>query len=177
MPILSLMILLDTLRVLTWKEGVKEGIGEEYYYDPPYNLHKRFQIINNKTWLLEAYYPDGQLNAKYVDTTVNDSIIKKFIEFSINGSIELIGFYNGEIKTGKWTWYYNNGKIKSICNYRNGKLNGSYKYFYKNGQLWTERIFKNDLLLDVISSYNVNGKPNNPGTLSNGNGLVYLYDS
>jgi len=56
------------------------------------------------------------------------------------------------------------------------KYSGTSKLYHSNGQLWSERIYKNGLLLSVLSNYDKNGNSVDKGTLIDGNGTVNLYD-
>lgn len=161
-----------------WKNDIENGIGEIYDYNSPYNLQKLYNAVNGQMWLIEAYYPSGQLQTKYNDTTISGQKYKYFKEYFESGKLKATGFYlNGEQPFGTWTNFYENGKIESIANYTNGKLDGNYTYFHDNGQLWTERIYKDGDLLEVISNFNKHGKKNNPGTIKNGTGTVNIYDA
>lgn len=166
------------LIVRHWKDDIENGIGKIYDYNYPYNLQKLYNAVNGQMWLIEAYYPNGQLQTKYNDTTVSGQTYKYFKEYFENGKIKATGFYlNGEQQSGTWTNYYENGKTESIANYSNGKLDGNYKYFHDNGQLWTERIYKDGDLLEVISNFSKQGIKNNPGTIKNGTGTLNIYDA
>ncbi|HYG38313.1 MAG TPA: hypothetical protein VD908_06835 [Cytophagales bacterium] len=166
------------LIVRHWTNGIENGIGKIYDVNYPNNLQKVYNAINGQMWLLEAYYPSGQLQTKYNDTIIKGEKFKYFNEFFESGQLKATGFYiNGESQSGIWTNYYENGKTESIANYANGKLNGSFKYFHDNRQLWTERIYKDGKLIEVLSNYNRKGKKNNPGTIKNGTGTLNIYDA
>jgi len=81
-----------------------------------------------------------------------------------------------EASYGTWTQYYENGKPELINNRIDTILDGSYKYFHENGQLWTERIYKNDKIWNVISNFDRRGNKKDPGTLKNGTGILKMYD-
>jgi antitoxin component YwqK of YwqJK toxin-antitoxin module len=161
-----------------WENDIENGIGEIYDYNSPYNLQKTYNAVNGQMWLMEAYYPNGQLQIKYTDTIIKGQKLKYFKEYFESGQLKGTGFYlNGEQLFGIRMNFYENGKTESIANYADGKLNGNYKYFHDNEQLWTERIYKGGYLLEVNSNYNRKGKRNNPGTIKNGTGTVNIYDT
>lgn len=72
--------------------------------------------------------------------------------------------------------YYANGHLQSTAFYNDTLLEGKYSYFHDNGKLWTERIYKQGKLLEVLNNFDRLGKKGNPGTLKNGNGRLYLYN-
>ncbi|MFC2104777.1 hypothetical protein ACFLS4_05450 [Bacteroidota bacterium] len=47
---------------------------------------------------------------------------------------------------------------------------------YPNEKLWSERIYKNGDPWTVISNFDINGNPQEKGTLSNGTGTLYIYN-
>lgn len=165
------------LIVRHWTNGIENGIGKTYYNNYPYNLQNIYNAINGEMWLREAYYPNGQLQIKYNDTIINGEKYQYFREFFETGQQKSTGFYlNGEIQFGTWTSFYVNEKTESVAYYVNGQLNGIYKYFHDNGQIWTERVYKDGKLIEVIANYNKKGKKNNPGTVKDGTGILYIYD-
>ena len=89
------------------------------------------------------------------------------------------GYYNGEIPFGKWKEYYDNAnRIRTMEEYEfeNGQKQGSDKYYHTNGQLWTERIYKEGKLWDILCNNNMEGKPLGKGSLKNGNGDLKIYN-
>jgi hypothetical protein len=54
--------------------------------------------------------------------------------------------------------------------------NGVFSYKYRNGKLWSEVLYKNGLPWTVMSNFDINGKPQEKGTLLDGNGTRYVYD-
>lgn len=93
-----------------------------------------------------------------------------------NGNLKKVEYYDGFTPVGKLTEYYENGEVLKKYHYENGKPNGSCKYYFDNGQLWTERIIKDGNNWTVISNFDKNGNPLDPGTLKNGNGTMKLYN-
>jgi len=55
-------------------------------------------------------------------------------------------------------------------------FNGVYTYKYSNGKLWSEVLYKNGLPWTVLSNFDISGKPQEKGSLLNGNGTRYVYD-
>jgi antitoxin component YwqK of YwqJK toxin-antitoxin module len=166
------------LLVRHWKDGVESGIGEIYDLNSPHNLQQRYNAVDGKMWTLETYYPAGQLKVKFSDTLVDRTNARYFRQYSERGRLQMTGYYkNGEELFGTWTTFYENGKMESTLTYKAGKRNGSLTYFHDNGQPWTERVYTNDKLMNVLYNYDRNGKKKNPGTLKDGTGTVNMYDA
>jgi hypothetical protein len=93
-------------------------------------------------------------------------------------TIELMGLVHGSIseENGGGFAAITPSKyiIETIKN--SPKYSGTSKLYHSNGQLWSERIYKNGLLLSVLSNYDKNGNSVDKGTLIDGNGTVNLYD-
>ena len=86
------------------------------------------------------------------------------------------GFYNGKTPFGKWKEYYENGKTMEEYEFENGQRNGSDKFFHNNGQLWTERLYQNGKLWDIVCNFSLAGKPLEKGSLIKGKGTLNIYD-
>lgn len=56
------------------------------------------------------------------------------------------------------------------------RLDGKFTWKYDNGKIWSERIYNNGLLVEILSNYGPTGKPQDKGNLKNGNGEVKIYD-
>lgn len=138
--------------IRNWTNGVENGIGKIYDINFPYKIRKLYTAINGRLWIKETYYADGSLNSKITDTL----LLGKSLKFSKQ--------------------YYANGHLQSTAFYNDTLLEGKYSYFHDNGKLWTERIYKQGKLLEVLNNFDRLGKKGNPGTLKNGNGRLYLYN-
>lgn len=165
------------LVIRNWKEGVEHGIGKIYNVEYPYSLQQVYDAIDGELWILEKYYPNGQLQIKYTDKYLNGDKIKLYQSFFESGQLKQTGSYvNGNVKDGEWISYYENGKTESVENYKNDLIEGNYQYFHDNGQLWTERIYKQGKLWNVISNFSRGGKRLDKGTIKDGNGTVRIYN-
>ncbi|PTB98040.1 hypothetical protein C9994_00345 [Marivirga lumbricoides] len=166
------------LIVQNWKMGNEHGIGKIYDHNYPYHLKQVFSTISGQKWLVEEYYSNGNLKLQIKDSLSGGKELKYLSVYFENGKIRQMGFYfNEDEKYGKWVEYYENGNKKKIENYENGILNGEYQYFHENGQIWTEKVYANGLLWQVISNYDRNGVKKDKGTLKNGNGTLRVYNS
>ena len=93
-------------------------------------------------------------------------------------TIELIGIVHGSINDKNGGGFAAITPSKYIIETINNspKYSGLSKQYHNNGQVWTERLYKNGLLISVLSNYDKNGKPLDKGTLVNGNGTLNLYN-
>ena len=93
-------------------------------------------------------------------------------------SATLIGLMHGvisDITGGKFAAIVPSKFIVETIN-NTKRFSGVYKMYYPNGKLWTERLYENGYLIEVLSNYNPLGKLQDKGTLKNGSGLIKLYD-
>jgi len=56
------------------------------------------------------------------------------------------------------------------------KFSGKHVFYYPNGKIWSERIYKDGLPWSVISNFDLNGNPQEKGTLTNGNGTLHNWN-
>ena len=163
--------------IMNWKNGIEDGIVKIYDINSPHNLQQVYLAKEGKLWTQETYYNDGKLSTIFTDTIINDIPLKFYREYNENGLLFMTGFYiNGIDKHGEWCTFGDNGRLLSLLTFEHGTMTGPYKYYHPNGQLWTERLYKNNNLIKVISNYDINGKKRNPGKLKNGTGTVNIYD-
>lgn len=54
--------------------------------------------------------------------------------------------------------------------------NGEFIFRYPNGSVWSEVIYKNGIPWEVLSNFGPDGKPQDKGTLKNGNGERFIYN-
>ncbi|MBS1509840.1 MAG: hypothetical protein JST86_03315 [Bacteroidetes bacterium] len=71
--------------------------------------------------------------------------------------------------------FYENGKLFWIAHIIQGMLDGKMTFFHANGHLWSERIYKDDKPYTVLSNFNKFDEAVEKGTLTNGNGTLYIY--
>ena len=158
-------------------ENNAETSGEIYNANYPYKLKQTCKVVGRVQLLQEEYYPDGKLKIKLSDTVLSDQKLRYMQEFLQNGNLKVTGYFLGTIATAVWTYFYDDGKPKDVTYYNSrGEVDGSYKVFHRNGRLWTERIYKENRLIKVVSNYDQDGNAKEVGTVENGNGLLYDYD-
>lgn len=56
------------------------------------------------------------------------------------------------------------------------KFNGEYTFYYPDGKIWSKRIYKDGLPWSIISNFNSEGKPQEKGTLIEGEGEYYVWN-
>ncbi|MCF8366266.1 MAG: energy transducer TonB [Bacteroidales bacterium] len=178
-------------------ENIKEGTYQQFFGD---SLITRGRYSDNKkTGLWEFFDYSGKLDFYgYYDDDLKDG---KWV-YSLNGKTtaqlyfsqgktdSIFGFFeNGfpAVKvwkfpdgSGKILTYYDNGKLKEEQPTQNGKPHGLYKVYFKNGQLHREALYDNAGLRSVISTFDMEGKPVDGGSLKDGEGNLvsyYLYDT
>lgn len=167
----------EPLIILNWKRDTLNGICKIWDANYSHKLINYSIAIMGKVHTIEAYYQNGQTMYKNVNTTIKGKQGQMCYGYYESGKLKSKCFYFNDEPLGQYYTYLENGKIESIANYEDGKLNGDYKYYYDNGQLWTEEIFKNDNLMEILSNYNKKGKLQEKGSIKNGTGTVYNYDS
>lgn len=59
-----------------------------------------------------------------------------------NGKIQLISFFNGVEKDGKWTEYFENGAVAGEAFFKNGLKDSIHKTYHKNGKLAALEYYK-----------------------------------
>jgi antitoxin component YwqK of YwqJK toxin-antitoxin module len=146
----------------------------KYYYSNK-TIACQGNYLNNKfEGVVKSYYQDGKVyGIRYYKNGLKNGNHKYLYP---NGTVELEHNFVDGIKEGLYQTKYSNGKIQEKFYYKNGKIEGLYQYFYENGQLWIEKIYDNDLLMQVLVSYDVKGNEKDKGTLKDGNGTVKYYD-
>jgi len=146
------------------------------------------QFKNTKV-KLEDYYIKGELmafklwwyNKKGYGYSFNDlRKLKPKIdyrkEFYLDGTLKIEGYFISGKKHGKYRTYYANGNQQCDCHFSNGKEDSLQTIHFENGQIWTQRIYKNGTIWEVLSNFNQQGTPMEKGTLKDGTGTLYLYD-
>ena len=142
----------------------------------------QLDATGNRVGVWEKKYPNGKLrytgtfkNGKeigvfkfYKNTSTNFPHIIK--EYSEGSSIATVEFYNqdGVLKTkgsmigknreGTWTYYYTNGKVFSEEIYKEGKLTDMLKNYYANGNTTEETQYRNGLKDGLSKIFSENGK-------------------
>jgi len=169
---------LKPLIISNWNKGVKQGASKMFDSNYPYNLKTVYYVGDSTSFTLEEYYSNGHLRIKNIDTTGGAVSFIYSSYYLESGELHYSGYWTYEgLKTGEWTTYYKNGQIDFIETYEDDLLNGITSYYHLNGQLWTERVYSNNKIQEVISNFDKNGIPKDAGTIKNGTGSLNLYDA
>jgi antitoxin component YwqK of YwqJK toxin-antitoxin module len=159
-------------KTVQYRDGKEEGIAT--YHFPSSGLAAK------------ANYERGELQGEFIQyyESGQQSVLLNFSDSKRTG--KQMGYF----PSGKLQWeknyvedsldgleihYYENGNIQWSQEYKLGKEHGTYKYYHENGQVWTEKIYENDLLMEMVGSYTSSGEKLDAGTLKNGNGTVKYY--
>ena len=141
-----------------YKDGIKEGLHEEYYFqnsDSKSILQQKGSFKSGqKDGVWETYYDNGKLAGKSI---YKNGEIDGFMEgYYGSGQLESKEIYNDE-KTiiGKES-YYITGELNAKSSYKNRKLS-SVIYYHRNGKETKKSIYRNGLL-SKREEYYKNGK-------------------
>ena len=77
-----------------------------------------------------------------------------------NGHLDIMYFYKKGKLHGEQKRWFENGNIKFITHYSLDKLDGLYSEWYSNGQLKEVRQYKDNNLVEILESYDNDGKSN-----------------
>lgn len=105
---------------------------------------------------MKRFHPNGKLKAILNFTEGND--ISDAQLFDETGKLIAQGKYEGQKKTGEWTYLFNS-KVVLTETYQNGQKNGMSKRYYKTGELLEESNWIQDKLNGIYRSYFQDGKP------------------
>jgi len=112
-------------------------------------MHKRiFFIAGLMIMLLASITSCTQLSKEVVSTFENgnpklvktyriksgNKVLIKEVEFYKNGQKKYEGSYNGEVKEGRWTFWFEDGSVWSDGFFSNGLRSGKAKVFHENGK-------------------------------------------
>jgi len=83
------------------------------------------------------YFDDGTPHkVLYYDIKGRDSILVKSVEYHLNHTIYIEGFYKDEKPHGTWKSWHDNGNLWSIGSFKRGVQVGRSKVYHKNGNLY-----------------------------------------
>jgi hypothetical protein len=90
---------------------------------------------------------------------------------------QIVGLIHGTIsdKIGGFTAVVPSYYIKEIVEMAPG-YTGTKSINYNDGKIWSERVYRNGVPWTVLSNFNNEGKPQEKGSLKDGNGTLYIYD-
>ena len=119
--------------------------------------HYYLGYCRNERYMSNGSHTIKEENGKYIVNLLNGKRHGTFIEYFINGQIELeCNYINGELD-GIYKSYFINGQIETDCNYINGKLHGENKEYYVNGALKLQTQYKEGIQYGETKSFYNNG--------------------
>lgn len=122
----------------------------------------------------KVYYDSGEI--KGIGKVKNEKKLGEWKFYYKNGQIRQEGRFNEGKQDGVWLFYHPNGKRQGIGQLNLGERSGIWKWYHENAKIYTERLWDNGILIEVLACYDGNGHPLDKGTFKNGNGTVKLYD-
>ncbi|MBI6117690.1 toxin-antitoxin system YwqK family antitoxin [Salegentibacter maritimus] len=149
------------------------SVHKEYYFNG--NLKEKGNISDNrKSGKWKTYYESGEL--KGVGNFHKGEENGEWKYYYKNGQIRQIGKFKDGKQDGKWIFFHPNGNRQGIGVLVKGKRIGKWQWYHENGNPFTERLWENGSLKEIIFSYDGSGNELDKGTLKNGNGSMKLYD-
>ena len=104
---------------------------------------------------LKRFHPNGKEKAAMIFTEGSEISDAKL--FDERGSLIAQGKYDGQKKTGEWS-YFLDSRVVSTETYANGQKNGLSKRFYQTGELLEESNWQKDKLNGLYRTYFEDGK-------------------
>ncbi len=161
---------------MMWKQKLHENTIEGYqaYIDSGFTNH----LSEAKKKLgkeYKDYFSNGVL--KLIGNKLDDRQIGEWKRYYETGQLFYIGnfSYPDGKEIGERKQYHENGQLKVIGNFLDGKKTGKWKHYHKNGQLYQSFLWKDGVLIDLISCFDGKGNPLDKGTIIDGNGIVKMY--
>lgn len=157
---------------LTYADGQPDG--SFVYYYPNGKIAQEGTYVSGKLeGSSKLYYPGGFIFSKmyYVGGKKNG----RQDYFLPNGKLDYYYQYADDHKNGAYESYYPDGKIREKFFLTADIIDGVYRYYYPSGKLWTEKVYKSGRTMDVVGTYDQDGKEIDKGTLTNGNGYINFY--
>jgi len=175
--------ILDSLnpqkRYKIWEQNFRKGklhgkskaytllgqVAAEYDYEDDSLVGKSILYAADGKTIYEEIIYDLE-RGKYVKRTFNDTSGKLMREES----------YANYQLNGRARDYYANGQVEMEEFYIDAKLNGTRRHYYSSGKRWNEVEYRNDKTWTALGAYLESGRPLFPGSLSNGTGVLHIYD-
>lgn len=154
----------DTLRILEFRNNLREGKALSYYPDGTLSQESNFVnnqlegtvtsyfeegIIRDRTnfknnkpeGLSEAFFPNGKPKTKI--NFLAGQYHGPYEEFDESGQLVFSTNYSRGVIDGKEMQYFPDGKVKAVREYRSGELSGIYELNYPDGKPERRATYKN----------------------------------
>lgn len=163
----NMLLAQDTLTIYydhDWKE-ISDKKQAEFY-------RKAF-IDTNKTWSVNDYYINGQLQMTGSFTTKSMTIKNgHFVYFYENGKKSSEGDCVNNKNHGKWTYWLESGQKSYEGIFVNSKPEGLWQYWYETGEKKSEGKYANNLKDGLWKFWSINGDLANEEMMQKGQ-LLY----
>jgi len=178
--------------VLKSNNSIKHGPYKEYYKGV---LITSGQFDNNKKtgkWIFkdfknnfnyEGSFVDGKKDGKWIYYSNNN--LQSELYYSKNEIDSCFGYINNHLVyeekfysdgSGIIRTKYLNGNINEVIHLRNHDKEGVHEIYFQNGQLHRKLIYKQNKLMEVVSTFDANGEPVFGGDIKNGTGTFRQFD-
>lgn len=114
------------------------------------------EVLWKPNFIKEIYYPGGEIKARFYTNEQNQS--HGLYEFwFVDGSLNIKGWYENNLKTGIWSEYYQDGSLEKQGEYKNDHRIGIWFEFYENGNLFFKTIYDDQGRKETESTFNEDG--------------------
>lgn len=158
----------------TFVEGVKEGPFKYFFVNGKPGVEGK-NVEGEYSGPVNSFYADG---SKYgLRIYKEGKATGKHVYYFRDGTTKLVLFYLNDKRHGPQKTFYPGGVLKEEYVNKNGKADGLYRFYHPNGQLWVEKIYQQNLLVNVTKLLDSEGNALEVGDFKNGNGKLNFYNS
>lgn len=158
---------------LSYVDGKPQG-PFEYYYPGGEKAQEGVYQDGKMNGVVTILYTGGEVFGKQMYANGLKEGEQNY--FYRSGKLNFIIEYKNGKEEGKYERWYENGNLKETVTNVAGNTDGVYRYYYPDGKLWTEKVYSNGRLMNVVSIYDKNGNELEKGDLKDGNGVLNYYD-
>ena len=157
----------------TFVEGEKTGEFKYYFSSGEKGIEGQY-LKGKYNGPVRSYYRGGE---KYgLRIYKEGKATGKHVYYFLDGSMRMVIFFLNDKAHGPQKTFYESGVLKEEYTNKNGKTNGVYRFYYPSGNLWVEKIYKEDLLVNVTQLLDDQGNSLEIGTFKNGSGRLNFYN-
>jgi antitoxin component YwqK of YwqJK toxin-antitoxin module len=182
-------------------QGVTDFVAEgpaRYYDESGRMIGKRSFANGDLHGVFEDYHPTGRVSAtgRYVDGKLQGDYrsfyesgelqcVTPFVDdqeqgtekcYHRNGRLRSKLFYEAGKPEGPDSSWYDNGALEAAYLFRNGMEQDTGHHWHSNGAPFTDRIFLQGKLVEVLFVKDKSGNDLPPGDFANGRGNVNVYN-
>ncbi len=157
-----------------YQDGLLEGPAEDYYKNAQPSMRTTFSA-NQLDGEFTTFYENGEVDQQ--GHYVHDTIVGFFRSYYSNKQLQWVEFYDSTgMKQGRDSTFYETGDLESVFEFSEDVEDGTAIFYHRNGRIWSKRIYQNGLLKEIEFTKDAKGKDLDPGTFSQGNGWVNIYN-